>query len=209
VRVGGSFRDSSAATARASQRGVSGDALRTSGCGHREVTRRELDRVSRAEHELAGQHLVGQAAQAIQVGAPIDARVRELLGRHVRETCRRACASRLLTSRAIPKSISTTRSPASMTFDGLRSRWTMPCSCAAVSPAATARAIPHRLVDRELALAREPRRQRLAGDELHLDEFWPSTSSRIERPAHVGVRHPLGEPDLLAQRLRQRLAERA
>jgi len=40
VRVGGSFA-SSAATARASQRGVSGRTPAHVGCGHREVTRRE------------------------------------------------------------------------------------------------------------------------------------------------------------------------
>ena len=39
-------------------------------------------------------------------------------------------------TRAMPKSVTTTRSPASSTLSGFRSRWTMPAACAAASASA-------------------------------------------------------------------------
>ena len=51
-------------------------------------------------------------------------------------------------------------------FAGFRSRWTIPCSCAASSASAICRAMGKRLVERDRA-ARNPLRQILALDQFH------------------------------------------
>ena len=68
---------------------------------------------------------------------------------------------------ARPKSSTFTVPPSrTLMFAGLRSRWTMPRSCAASSASAICRAIADRFVERNRP-ARDPLREILALDELH------------------------------------------
>ena len=71
---------------------------------------------------------------------------------------------------ARPKSSTfTLPSGVSLTFAGLRSRWTMPFSCASSSASAICRAIGDRLVDGQRP-ALQPLGEVLALDELHRQE---------------------------------------
>ena len=96
------------------------------------------------EGHLAGQGLVGQHAEGVDVGPVIVGRAHEPLGRHVLRASRRRWSSPRRaspSSRATPKSTSLTRSArrprgSSMTLSGFMSRWTMPFSCAACRPLA-------------------------------------------------------------------------
>src|SRR3954470_22913475 len=74
-------------------------------------------------------------------------------------------------NRAMPKSASFARpSTSKRTFPGLRSRWTIPCSCACASPAATSSAIaPVCLGITEWRFARQALLEAAAGQELEHD----------------------------------------
>ena len=127
----------------------------------RRQPRRRLDHVG--DHHLAGagpherrpagHHLEQDAAERVDVGAVVDrARVARLLRRHVRRRSQHAAGAGLVrvavalldTSFAMPKSriliatgVRAEPSVARKRLSGLRSRWTMPRSCAADSALAT------------------------------------------------------------------------
>ena len=119
-------------------------------------------KLSASKGTRAGEQLVHDHADRIDVGAMIERLAERLLGRHVvrRAEDRRRCASALCApsapeTLAMPKSrIFTTARPffcARKMFSGFMSRWTMPLSCAAREPAA-----------RPAARCRAPHRRRAA-----------------------------------------------
>ena len=112
-----------------------------------------LDRRFAVEGAVAGEHLVEHRAQREEVGAGIGREAPHLLRRHVpiradhhagprlgerpAPSPARCRCSRGGPSLAIPKSRILARPPpvTGTRFSGLRSRWTMPRSCAAARPA--------------------------------------------------------------------------
>ena len=141
-------------------RGVSaGSAVQSTSC--RSTAASVSDVSSPLEGAPARQHLVQHRAKRPDVGAPIDGPALGLLGRHVRGGAEnhahlRAVRGerrrvRLIRVRARDADTSALARPKSSTFTvpsaltlmlaGLRSRWTMPCSCAASSASAICRAI--------------------------------------------------------------------
>ena len=155
------------------------------------------DTSSPLERAPAGEHLVEHAAERPDVGRacrpPCRAPVRDSCRRPCRGS-RRACVARQARDRrrvdrlagardspasafARPKSSTlTVPSGRSLMLAGFRSRWTMPCSCAASSASAICRAIAQRLVERNRP-ARDAIGQRRPVDELEHQRPDSPTSS--------------------------------
>ena len=139
------------------------------------------------EQPRARQHLVEHDAERPDVGALVDGFAARLLGRHVARRCREsrpcwvAAGDSVGELREAAAPVACTGAErlgqpeiqhlhravvATLMLAGLRSRWTMPCSCAASSASAICRAMRQRLVDRDRR--RRSRRSARVG---------PSTSS--------------------------------
>ncbi len=158
-------------------------------------TRASVDRhVLTEERGLAREHLVQHTAKRPNVGAPIDSLTSRLLRAHVRSRaehhahfshrrcrkCGRARAGRRarVERLAIPKSSTFTKpSGRSLMFAGLRSRCTMPRSCAASSASATWPAILSASSTGSGPSA-YPVCERRALDQLHRERRVPSLRSR-------------------------------
>ena len=125
----------------------------------------------------AGQHLVEHAAERPDVGALVDGLAARLLRRTCRPRCRGSCPTprhrrrrqrrrqRDRSRRDEPSRLEApwpgrSRAPSrcrparTLMFAGLRSRWTMPCSCAASSASAICARDRQRFVERQRARAR-------------------------------------------------------
>ena len=108
---------------------------------------------------------------------------------------------------AIPKSMSFAPALVTTTFDGLRSRWTMPCRCAASSACGDLPRALQRLRHRQRPAA-QPGRERLALDELHHEEEPSVVLAEIVKGADVRVREPGRGARLVLQRGRRSGARR-
>ena len=158
------------------------------------------------EQPLAGQHLEQHDTEGPDVGALVDRLAPRLLGRHVgggaeddpgrgaglgeggrlRESAEAPRAARPSRALARPKSRTLTL-PSGVTFTlaGLRSRWTMPFSCASSRASATCFAIADRLVDRNRP-ALQALGEILALDQLHDQEVDRGPSSACSRARRGG-----------------------
>ena len=129
-----------------------------------DVLHRDRDEVVARERHLAGQQLVENDPERVDVraarrpAAPGPARAR--CSRRCRARCRSAVSLSWASSgRAIPKSVTfASPVPFRSTFCGLTSRWTKPCSWAKREPAGDR--------DRELERAARPAAGRSRADEL-------------------------------------------
>ena len=155
------------------------------GLDHRRQDRRHVLAVERAS---ARQHLVEHDAERPDVGALVDRLAARLLGRHVggraenhahlrrrRRRDRRRVRETLVALDAPAGSIAFARPKSStftvpsartLMFAGFRSRWMMPCSCAASSASAICFAIGS-ASSSGIGAARDALRQVLALDEFH------------------------------------------
>ena len=118
------------------------------------------------ERRLAGEHLVRHGAERVDV-----ARARRSCARPspARATCTAACRARgrsascaappaCCTASAMPKSATSACPSCSRMFSGLMSRWMTPCAMRVVERVGDLARDAHRVVDRQLPLALEPRR---------------------------------------------------
>ena len=188
-RAGGASdlsRDSGAAD-RGCSAGVAAGSARPVAARARESRRACPRRVSPANGRAAGQHLVQHAAERPDVGALVDRLAARLLGAHVGRgaenharrvvagdrdasaTCdevRRRRRSRPATFASPKSSTFTVPSGVILMLAGFRSRWMMPCSCAASSASAICRAIGSASSSGNRT-ARDAIGERLALDQLH------------------------------------------
>ena len=176
----------------------------------------DLDDVAAGERRPARQHLEQDRARREQVAARVDGLAGHLLGRHVARRAHHHAGARQLggraerrassrvAGRARPKSSSFTPCGVRNTFDGLRSRWTMPRACSAASAARMPRPIGQRLGDAQRP-ALQPLGQRLALEQLHGDEQLAVVLADLVELADVRVvdarRGPRLAPEALARRL--------
>ena len=135
-----------------------------------DLRREHLRRRSSGKRTRPGEHLVGDAAERVEVGAMIDVRVRaRLFRRHVRRraecdaqrrqrTVRRPSWPATSSAFATPKSVTTATPPGEMMLSGLMSRCTMPSPCAYASADGDVAQDVQRVADRQLAALREPSR---------------------------------------------------
>ncbi len=169
----------------------------------------------------AGQHLVQHRAEAEEVGARVHPLAPDLLRRHVPRraedgarpgAARRGAAvvssrpcddgsSAASTALAIPKSSSFAwPSRVRKTFSGLRSRWAMPCSCAAASPAATWAAMSRTAPSGRRPPSQAPT-QRLPAQQLGDEEGRPLVGADVVEGDDVGVIERAGQPGLALEAL--------
>ena len=173
---GGSALQSGSRSDHARQRRRSPRRRRTR--GGRSASRRARTRTPRCRRACrpafpracSGRHVRGGAEDHAHPGHQRRARDRR---RVARAAARRRRSRRRLSALASPKSSTfTVPSGRSLMLAGFRSRWTMPCSCAASSASAICRAIASRFIERNRALG-DPLGERRPFDQLEDERHCP------------------------------------
>ena len=186
TRCFGSFCRHARSSLADARRDVGGQRVQS---GSRSSTRASVSETSSpAKGRVAREHLVQHAAERPDVGALVDRLPARLLRAHVRGRaenqrrprviagvvivgdCEHARRRRAVGSSAFasPKSSTfTVPSGRTLMLAGFRSRWMMPCSCAASSASAICLRDRQRLVERESAPLRDALGERRPFDQLH------------------------------------------
>ena len=187
-RRAGSRRDSAGSRARPPDRSSSRSRRRRRRRPLRAGSTRSAS-VLRVERALAGEELVEDQAERVDVARGRHLLPLQLLGRHVGGRARADVAPTAPTA-ARPKSITRTwPAPSSMTFAGFRSRCSTPRSCAAARPAHSCRAMLERLVFGQASDAAQRRGEILAVDVLHREEELAVDFADVVHAADVRMRH--------------------